>query len=570
MKSFRRARAPERSSPREARIAGAAAVLAWTLFFAALAAVPDARPLRLKLLALHACVLLAGLSCAWSAARSARSFARTPLDLPVALWACAAALFWISSPEPASSAAELARALSCAVAFFAASQTFARLEKPDRQLYAWAGSGAAAAVWAWYQWRFAGAERPHGTFGNPIFLGQYLAACAAATFGLAVLAQRRWERVALNTALAAQLVGLWLAQSRAAFLGLAAALGLWLVLRAPGKRRIPLAAVLLALCGFLAWHFRERAATHLLIWQGALSLWREHPMLGCGMGRFHLDFPRHAPIALQALWPKTRVIVNYAHNEYLQLLAETGLVGLAVFLAAPLTLARRLAAEPESRRAAAADVPALAAAALLAGAAASPDLRFGVSSLACFAALGMASGLRFSQWSAWESVPSWTRAPALAAAVGVLAVWGRLAAQPLLSERALQAQPGFHEEPGLRQASAPDGDHEALGYLYAKRGQWARAIESFERVVRLDPAKPGPLNNLGNAYYSMGDQAAAERYWNRSLEAAPGQADAHLNLAKLLHERGDLRDAARHAQAALKADPGNPRALALLKRLTGG
>lgn len=544
------------------------ASLPWALFFCALAAVPDEKPLRLKLLALEAAVLAAGLAAAWRASRSERCFARTPADVAVALWACAAAVFWASSGEPAASAPELSRALTGAVVFFAASQGFAAVERPALVLLWWPLAGAAAAALAWKQWRFGGEARPFGTFGNPIFLGQFLAASAAATLALLVLLKDRLARAGLASAFVLQLMGLWLAQSRAAFLGLAGALGLWLVLRAPKRARLPLGAALALVCAVLYRHFEDRAPTHLLIWKGAWRMWLDHPLLGSGLGRFHLDFPDYAPLELRALWPKARVIVNYAHNEYLQLLAETGAVGLLAYLAAPLTLLKRLAPEPRTDKEALADVPALAAAALLAGAFAAPDMRFGVSSIVCMAALGAAAGLRLSAWTGWRSVPDWSRAPALAACLLTLATWARLAVQPFLTERALQAQPEFAPLPERTAES-----HQESGYRHARLGNWKAAAASFEAAAAQAPADPAPLNNLGNVYYSMGDPGRAEAYWRRaaaSAPAAPGAADAHVNLAKLLYERGDLKASARHAQAALAVQPGNPKALALLKRLTGG
>lgn len=543
---------------------------AWLAFFAALALVPDERPLRMKLAALEACVMFAGLCAAWASARASskdeRSFARTPADLPIAAWACAAALFWASSPEPAASAPELARALSCVVAFFAASQTFARMKSPAAALWCFVLAASAAGTAAWHQWRFADVPRPYGTFGNPIFLGQFLAAGAAATFALAAAETRKAPRAALFLLLVPELVGLWLAQSRAALLGLAAALALWSLLRAPRKRRPLLLSGLACAGGWLFFYFRGRAGTHALIWEGAARLWLAHPWLGCGLGRFHLEFPDYAPVALKALWPKSRVVVNYAHNEYLQLLAETGLVGFLVFIAGPLILARKLSAPPEDRRAALADAPALAAASLLAGAAASPDLRFGVSAIVAFAALGMAAGLRLAEWSTWSVVPRVWRGPALAAAVLSLAAWGGLAAQPFLAERAVAKEPAFAAPPS-RHASAEPAEPEARGYFYAQRERWPDAIKGFEEASARDPKRPGPLNNLGNVYYTLHDLNRAEAYWRRSVSVAPAQADAHLNLAKLLYERGDLKEAAKHAQAALKARPGDEKAVALLKRM---
>jgi O-antigen ligase len=56
------------------------------------------------------------------------------------------------------------------------------------------------------------------------------------------------------------------------------------------------------------------------IWAESLHLVRRFPLFGCGFGAFESAFMRH-----QVTAPMTTV--NYAHNDYLQLLAELGLTG---------------------------------------------------------------------------------------------------------------------------------------------------------------------------------------------------------------------------------------------------
>jgi putative inorganic carbon (HCO3(-)) transporter len=58
-------------------------------------------------------------------------------------------------------------------------------------------------------------------------------------------------------------------------------------------------------------------------WQTAFAMVKEHPFLGQGLGTFMQNFGKHQP-DLQ---------ISYAHNCYLQVLAETGLFGLIAFLA---------------------------------------------------------------------------------------------------------------------------------------------------------------------------------------------------------------------------------------------
>lgn len=60
-------------------------------------------------------------------------------------------------------------------------------------------------------------------------------------------------------------------------------------------------------------------------WQSALEMWRYHFWTGVGLGGYEPAYPQFALIH----WP---LALGHAHNIYLNLLAETGLVGLTVYM----------------------------------------------------------------------------------------------------------------------------------------------------------------------------------------------------------------------------------------------
>jgi len=69
------------------------------------------------------------------------------------------------------------------------------------------------------------------------------------------------------------------------------------------------------------WAIVERMAN----WQAAWDMFRDHPLLGVGIGNYGVVYPQYA----LAGWENT---TGHAHNYYLNLLAETGIVGLSVYL----------------------------------------------------------------------------------------------------------------------------------------------------------------------------------------------------------------------------------------------
>lgn len=89
--------------------------------------------------------------------------------------------------------------------------------------------------------------------------------------------------------------------------------------------------------------FRPQTGTakaRLVIWEGALKLSARKPILGSGLGQFRVLIPRtRDPRYLDY---GVSFVTLHAHNEYLEVLAETGVVGLAAFLALLVLLFRHV------------------------------------------------------------------------------------------------------------------------------------------------------------------------------------------------------------------------------------
>lgn len=67
----------------------------------------------------------------------------------------------------------------------------------------------------------------------------------------------------------------------------------------------------------------ESAARRLDAWRGALAIFRQHPVTGTGLDTFVTHFPAVRTFATDKVW-------THAHNDFLQFLAETGLIGVAL------------------------------------------------------------------------------------------------------------------------------------------------------------------------------------------------------------------------------------------------
>ena len=211
-----------------------------------------------------------------------------------------------------------------------------------------------------------GLYRAYGTFEQPNPFAGLMGMGAALFAGLSVGALGRGKRLrpAVLTATAgvalASLAALVASWSRGGWMGFAAAVAvmtaaLFLPLRDLRRWLAAGGALLLAatgwpllwthlpaalrdrLIGFLAYtRFRDVRgaavdATNYAVmermahWQAALGMWRDHLWLGVGLGCYEAAYVDYRLLP----WPNA---LGHAHNVYLTLLAETGLLGLAAYL----------------------------------------------------------------------------------------------------------------------------------------------------------------------------------------------------------------------------------------------
>ncbi len=139
-------------------------------------------------------------------------------------------------------------------------------------------------------------------------------------------------------------MALALTMSRGAIVSTLGGLVILLVLVAAGRARgrLPFLIVggLVATTAYAAWVGLESTAARLIsvardpvvelrwpIWEATLRMAMETPLLGVGLGGFQDAFTRVRPTAVA--FDK---LIDFAHNDYLQLFAEAGVVGLGLLV----------------------------------------------------------------------------------------------------------------------------------------------------------------------------------------------------------------------------------------------
>lgn len=226
----------------------------------------------------------------------------------------------------------------------------------------WCADAWLQALTGWSLGGHAEAERVSGIFGaDNLKLGPSLAVLSS--FALWA-ARQRWGLPGLLFAFALVLGPVLLAGSRAAWLCYAlVALGFaWREARSPLRFAgfCAVAAVLLALAGGVAWkasaRFHDRMERTLLvlhgtdqsldtalsgrldIWHASLGMFMAHPVNGVGVRGFRYAYPQYAPANDHFVVTGEACGVGegacHAHQLVLEILTETGALGLLLWLAA--------------------------------------------------------------------------------------------------------------------------------------------------------------------------------------------------------------------------------------------
>jgi len=284
-----------------------------------------------------------------------------------------------------------------------------------------------------------------------------------------------------------------------------------LVLSRPGGRPTAIAASVslvlllgLAVVSLAPASARERllsasgASFRLDTWRDALRLAATSPLLGHGLGAFHDAYPRFKQ-------GYASVRVEHAENDYMETLAETGVVGLFAALVALVVLFRAVAGRARGERSP-----------LVLGA--------GRGAMAALAALAVHSAFDFDL-----RIPSNAALGALAVAMAVASVGG--------SARALGRGPAAALALGALLLLA--------SVLTLPERPWRAAREEARRALA---APEGPVRTLR--------LLRAEAALVALLRARPGHAESWLMLAAVRRASGDPSTAAALARRALWLDPG--------------
>ncbi len=230
-----------------------------------------------------------------------------------------------------------ARSLEDYILYFLIFICASNMDFNKNDVYIWIAAGIIASFTALFN--FIGPRKYIvSTFGNPNFFAGHI--MMLATLASAMLFSKnvkKNERIFLIVFITAAFLGILATRSRAAIAGAAFGIATLLFLvniKGPFiKKWSPYIAVVAA--GALSYgHISRWITTNIrwYIWNAAIDMVKVKPLAGWGLGNFTFFYPYYR-VREYFLQPEATPVTIHTHNEYLQILSETGIMGLLLFLA---------------------------------------------------------------------------------------------------------------------------------------------------------------------------------------------------------------------------------------------
>jgi len=301
----------------------------------------------------------------------------------------------------------------------------------------------------------------------------------------------------------------------------------------------------------------------LALWTNTFEIFKDHPLLGVGKGNFKILYPLYATKRIKDPGFAAELQPREAHNDYVQLLSETGLFGFLSFLWILVLIGSRVWNSIPGKD----DFRSLLL--IL-------TLLFSVVALLIDAWLDFPFELPVSTGFFWLFagllwVSSEKNSPSNAASSSVdrglpprqgTLVVGLICALSILFTAMhvsfLRAEfygsrgtiwfyekregPWQPAERDLKMAAYLNPTTHrylyTLGLLYIWLGKYEEAIEANLRALKRHPFYINGYTNLGVAYASAGKITEAEQAWKRALEIWPDHNDARNNLATVYALQG--------------------------------
>jgi len=429
---------------------------------------------------------------------------------------------------------------------------------------------ASCLVDAWFNHGFgfdSGRMNHLGSFGHPNFFAQYL--ILALPLAIALAMEKRDAIARLGWGLSGLVLAGYflLTRSRAAWLAVAVAVLILLVVLVIEARRrknknftvkkilttstvilLVLASVFIfpkntnkwlrsskdSIARIINADVYDSSFSRSLLWREALSIVKDYPVLGVGIGNFKVKLPPYRT-------PRERQVAgsgfgfSKAHNEYLQILAELGPIGLVIFMLMLFSIFKTLLSKREL-----VTFSLIVALVSAAGHAVfSSNFQIPASAFTFWALAGAVSGYADKDKIVFKPKII-LLIPGFILLVVILLTSGySLSSDVYYQQSKVAKQKGDIEEAiNLGRRSVTRNPHNVKAVfnqaaLCYQAGEFKNSELNYLNALRLYPNHDIIWNNLGALYIKMGRLADARAALEKALQINPDNQDAQRNLGFL-------------------------------------
>lgn len=179
-------------------------------------------------------------------------------------------------------------------------------------------------------------KSPLSTMGRRNFAAEFLVVIIPYTFALILLSKKRVEKFLYSFMFLLFFTHLILTFTRASYLGFFFSLGIFLFLlnkiKLPEVKKVMLILFFLfSLTSFSKTFERGSVKSRILIWKTTFEIIKKNPLMGVGPGNFKINYLKYCTEKKDVLTPVKENVEN-VHNDFLEITAETGIIGLLLFI----------------------------------------------------------------------------------------------------------------------------------------------------------------------------------------------------------------------------------------------
>jgi len=408
---------------------------------------------------------------------------------------------------------------------------------------------------------------PYATFGNQDFFAAYLVIAAPLLLVLLIGKSIFWKMFGAAGIIIFAL-DFYYINSRGGILSVFVSAVVFMITKYGARikqMRIILLGVIIAasVAGYAKRSFWLRDTQRLLIWRDTAVMAFKNPF-GVGPGAFASNFPSYASEALKNVYPQKKFIVNFAHNEYLEIFAELGAPGLILFFILVITFFRECRSPYFLA----------AAAGILTNNLFSVDMRFIIS--AAFLYIIFALYRSSSSKEIEIDLKGSLRAAPAVVAIGSVLFFTPKMLMPFRALAETSSEADFYEDVKRdeiseleKELSAKPRDYDILyklGWLCAKKKDYRKAINYFMSASEVRPTA-GLWNNIGNIFFETGGRENAINAYKNAISLNPDLVDSRFNLGYVYFYEGRLKEASECFREVLVRDKNNAKAIMMLGKM---